>query len=45
MSAGMVPVRLAPEMVNFRREGKEERLVGSGSWRGMYWIVISATWP
>lgn len=45
MSEGSFPVRLAPEMTSFLREGKEERLDGIGSSREMDWIVISVTKP
>lgn len=34
-SPEMVPVRLAPEMMSFWRDGNEERFDGRGSWRGI----------
>lgn len=43
ISGGMVPVRLAPEMVRFWRKVKEERLEGKGRESCRDCILIPAT--
>lgn len=43
ISGESVPVRLAPEMMSFWREAREERLEGKGRASSRDWILISVT--
>lgn len=45
ISIGMVPVRLAEEMINVWRDWKEERFDGKGICKETDWILISVTKP